>query len=472
MAEIFIRVNSGGRHLDTLDLALAMLSADWPGVVQKLQVEAAAWRRRGYGDIDVNFLARALAGAAMGKGLGSWIPGRVPGDKLEKGWDTVKRGLDFLVRVLKAELHITRSDVLPSMTVLIPLIVLLGERPDDKLDSPTRDAVIYWFLVATIRDRYSGASDTKLSSDIRAARKPRALEIMLADLGVDKSRPQVTEASLKGRTKESPYFFLSLLVTHLNDARDWWYGTNLMAGLSDDNKLEHHHVHPVATLDDKYERADINDLANLVFISGKANRRISYKSPRTYFPEVEEKDLKAHYIPLDQSLRDADHYFNFLSERRRLLAEAMTGLLDKFRPDWLDETPAGSASETEGMSMRLVLYASAWDPGRLVLTADCKGLRWRASASMEELEQAVNAAGVAGLSGDVEIGGETVPVEVVESAVEVPMGPFVVTGSAEEWEQVFERERAAARSLASYVSAKEPAWNGSERIRFPVTSTD
>lgn len=469
MAKIFVRVNSGGRHLDNQDLALAMLSADWPGVVNRLQEEANFWRKQSYGDIDVNFLSRALAAAAMGQGLGAFKPGKVSEAKLDEAWATVQKGLKHAVRLLKAKLKVGRSDVLPSLIPLIPLTILLGERPNTPLDKQTGDAMIYWFLLATIGDRYSGASDTKLGMDVRAARKPKAMEALLKNLG---DMPAVSTSSLAGRTKESPYFFLSLLVTHLNGAQDWWYGTDLMTGLVGDQRLEHHHIHPVATLDDKYEKADINDLANLIFISGKANRRISYRSPRLYFPEVGEEDLRAHYIPLDESLREPGGYPEFLAQRRKLLAQAMNELLDRLRPDWLTRTAEVRTSEPAILSMRLVLYASAWDPGKVVFTANTNGTKWSASASMEELESAVTEAGVAGIPGDVVIGGESVPVEVVEGSVELPVGPFVLTGTPEEWEQVFERERAAARSLAALVQPAEVPWTGAQRVPFPVTSTD
>ncbi|HEX6681606.1 MAG TPA: DUF262 domain-containing protein [Candidatus Limnocylindrales bacterium] len=469
MAKIFVRVNSGGRHLDNQDLALAMLSADWPGVVSKLQDETNYWRRQSYGDIDVNFLARALAAAATGQGIAAFKPGNVPEDKLDKAWATVQRGLRHVVRLLKAKLKVSRSDVLPSLIPMIPLTILLGERPDGPMDKKTADAMIYWFLAATIGDRYSGATETKLGQDVRAVRKPKALEALVKNLG---EPPAVSPASLAGRTKESPYFFLSLLVTYLNGAQDWWYGTDLMTGLAGDQRLEHHHIHPVATLDEKYEKADINDLANLIFISGKANRKISYRSPRLYFAEVGDEELRAHYIPLDESLRDIDAYMQFLTERRRLLADAMNSLLDKFRPDWLSRQPEAAVAKADVRAMRLVLYASAWDPGRVVFTANLNGTKWSGSASMEELESAVTAAGVAGIPGDVSIAGESVPVEVVEDSVELPVGPFILTGTAEEWEQVFERERGAARSLAALAPPADVPWNGASRVHLPVTSTD
>src|SRR5205807_193652 len=41
VTDIFIRVNSKGRALGAVDLALATLSARWPGVIAKLEDEAA-----------------------------------------------------------------------------------------------------------------------------------------------------------------------------------------------------------------------------------------------------------------------------------------------------------------------------------------------------------------------------------------------------------------------------------------------
>lgn len=471
MAEIFVRINSGGRHLDRSDLALAMLSADWPGMVGRLQKEADYWRGRSFGDLDVNFLSRALAAVTRGRGLTSWEPGRVPGDKMDQAWEVVKRGLHHLVRLLRADLRLTRSDVIPSVSAMIPLIVLLGERPDGPLDRETKDAIVYWFLVATVRDRYSGRSETKLRQDIAAARKPKAIESLLRGLGDVRA---VTPAALDGRTKESSYFFLSLLVTHFNGALDWWHGTGLMSGFGDDQRLEHHHIHPVATLEAQYDKAEINELANLAFISGKANRRISYKSPRAYFPELGDRELSAHFVPLDESLRDAERFLEFLAARRRLLADAMTAFLDRFRPKWLDTAPAAAAEPTgtDGLSMRLVQFASAWDKGHLLFVANVNGRKWTGAAIADELEQVVTAAGVAGIPGDIEVGAESVSVEVVEDSVEVPVGPFILTGTPEEWAQVFERERSSARSLASYRPQTFVMWDGGERLRFPITSTE
>ncbi|HCT79990.1 MAG TPA: hypothetical protein DGG94_02375 [Micromonosporaceae bacterium] len=473
IAEIFIRVNSGGRHLGTLDLAISTLSARWPGALVKLQREADLWRRRGYGDIDVGLLSRALAGMVHDRGHISWSPAlleKATDEQLTESWHKVQLGLKRLIPLLKKNLRLSRSDVLPSMAAVIPLIVFLGERDDKPLDPETSDAIIYWLLVATIRSRYGAASDTKLSQDIRAARKPDAINELLSNLDVFQTRPQVTAKSLDGRTRESPYYFLSLLVAQLNGATDWWSGAEILPGPDGDQKLEHHHIHPVATLDE-YDKAEVNDLANLIFISARANRRISYKSPRDYFPEVGERGLVAHYVPLDESLRDAINFRGFLAARRQLLAEAMTALLDKFRPEWLDKLPAGPAASTDGMSLRLDLFTSAWDAGRMVFTASANGTSWVGSASMEDLEQAISDAAIAGIPGDVEIARESMPVEVIEDSVEIAVGPFLLTGASEEWLQVLKREKESQRSLAFYKAVEEKPWLG-DRAKFQITDSD
>jgi hypothetical protein len=473
VAEVFVRVNSAGRHLSRADLAMSTLSARWPGVLAKFQKEVRYWDGEGYGDLDVEFLARTFAGVLFGGGLGAWSVSdvdRFDEDQLDRAWQVVRRGLRRLIPLLQNNLRLTRSAPLPSLLPLIPLVVLLGERPDQRMDDETAKAIVYWLLVATVRARYSSSADTNLSRDIAAARKADPTRELLRNLGVLQARPEITPESLAGRTKESPYFFLSLLAAQHNGAQDWWFGTAIVPGLSDEQRLEHHHVHPVATLG-MYDKSSINDLANLAFISGRANRHIGDKPPSEYFPTLNEDDLRRHFIPLDHSLRTPEAFPRFLAERRRLLAEAMTDLLDRFRPQWLDRMPVGHAATTDDYKLSFVLYGSAWAPGKLVFKASGPGVTWTGSVNMDELSRAVTAASMAGIDSDVEIAGESVPVQMVEDALEVPIGPFLVTGGGEEWQEVLDRERDTMQPLGRLPAIAEKPWQG-ERVPLPVTSTE
>lgn len=389
----------------------------------------------------MTFLTRALTGAVLGRGLSAWSHARLvkaTNDELEHGWATVQRGLRHLIPLLRENLKVRHSSMLPSVVVLLPLVVLLGERPDEPLDKETADGIIYWFLVATIRNRYSGSTDTLLGQDIPAARAAEPVKQLLTNLGVIGATIEVTPQALAGRTVGSPYFFLSFLVAREAGARDWWGSVEISAAAEDSQRLEYHHIHPQATLrkhSPPYSKAEINDLANLAFISGKANRKISDRPPKTYFPELDESELSAHLVPLDERLRTADAYRDFLAARRTLLANAMTRLLERFRPAWLDATPSAQPEPLAGSVLEFVLYESAWDAARLAVQARHGDTAWAAMIDFRELETALNSA-YAGIDADLTVAGDTVPVRVTDDAIEIPFGPFLVTGTTDDWRRV------------------------------------
>lgn len=473
VAQIFVRVNSGGRSLRTTDLALATLSARWPGIVRKVEDEAATWRAKGFGGLDLTFLTRALTGAVLGRGLSAWSHARLSGatdDELEKGWATVKRGLAHLVPLLQNNLKVSHSSLLPSVNVLLPLVVLLGERPDEALDPETANGILYWFLVATIRNRYSSSADTLLGQDIPAAREPDPVTALLSNLGVVGSRIEVTETALAGRTVASPYFFLSFLVAQDSGAKDWWFGTHIALGGDGGRKLQYHHVHPQATLKAGYPKAEINDLANLAFISAKANQKISKRSPELYFKELGDGELASHHIPTDPALRTAETYHDFLRERRRLLSVAMTEFLDRYRPSWLDETGPVLPDELAGCALDLVLHGESWGEQVLVVTARVPDVEWQAQLPLAELERAIGDA-AAGLDTDLSITGVTVAVRAVGDEIEIPFGPLLVIGAADDWKAALDRERTdlADRSEIPPIQENPPVI---EARRFPITSSE
>jgi hypothetical protein len=474
VTQIFVRVNSGGRALKTSDLALATLSARWPGVLGKLEDEATHWRERGYGDLDVTFLTRALTGAVLGRGLSAWSHTRLAAatdDELNHGWASVQRGLRALVPLLKNNLKVTHSSLLPSIVVLLPLVVLLGERPNIPLDSETADGLLYWFLVATIRNRYSASTDTLLGQDIPAAREPEPVKKLLANLGLVGASVEVTGRGLAGRTTGSPYFFLSFLVAKERGAKDWFHGSGIDLGGEDGHKLEYHHIHPRATLKDRYTKTEINDLANLAFISATANKKISDRSPAKYFPTLDDAELTAHLVPLEHELRTADAYPQFLAARRALLAGAMTELLNRFRPRWLDEVGPEPSDPLEGCTLEFIRFESTWDEPKMLVHARDGHTEWRALISAEAMDEAI-AQAQNGISTDLDAGGQQLAVRAENDSIEIELGPFLVTGSAAEWKDVLERERADARPLSQApVVAGAATWDG-QRRRFPVSSSE
>ena len=149
VTKIFIRVNSQGRALKTTDLALATLSARWPGVMSELEDERDHWEKLGWPAIDLAFLARSMA--ALGtesRMLSGFKDASV--DALQTAWLQTKDGIRHLVEMLDKNLGIETSTLIPSSNALVPLVAYLGARDDSKpLAIEEADALVYWLLGAS-----------------------------------------------------------------------------------------------------------------------------------------------------------------------------------------------------------------------------------------------------------------------------------------------------------------------------------
>ena len=88
---------------------------------------------------------------------------------------------------------------------------------------------------------------------------------------------------------------------------------------------------PKAVLKTSHTSRETEDIANLAFIGGKTNRRISDKPPSLYFPDLINTSgisvFEAQCIPTDQSLLGTEAYGRFLAERRKLMSERVNSFL-------------------------------------------------------------------------------------------------------------------------------------------------
>lgn len=91
--------------------------------------------------------------------------------------------------------------------------------------------------------------------------------------------------------------------------------------------IQYHHIFPKSLLKEMYETREINEIANMAFIAGRTNRKISNKEPVEYLPKIiadqGESALTAHGVPLDKDLWRLDNYRSFLESRRMILSETV-----------------------------------------------------------------------------------------------------------------------------------------------------
>jgi len=76
-----------------------------------------------------------------------------------------------------------------------------------------------------------------------------------------------------------------------------------------------------------------DNLANIAFISGEANRSLGLTGPKVYLKKIAPKILKSQCIPIEESLWKIDTAQEFWDHPRELLALAFNDFLKTSFPD-------------------------------------------------------------------------------------------------------------------------------------------
>jgi hypothetical protein len=375
------------------------------------------------------------------------------------------------VRILSENAGIQTSALIPSMNALIPLVALLGRQRGREFKDA--DAIVYWLFGAFLTARFSAAADTKIAQDALAVRTDEPVRAIYGTTGLLGAPLAVREEQLIGKGAGSPYFLLSYLVAKRRHAKDWWHDVEISESRSGTGfAIEYHHIHPRRTLRDDYSKGEINDLANLAFISATANKKIRDRPPHEYFPELLGQDdgddqLTPHLVPTDEALRAPDAYRRFLVERRRLLADAMTDLVASYQPEWVSgETTAEPAVER---SVSITLYAG---PGGQLLFEAVRGQEsHRATVGHAALERFLQET-EDGVATEVAVGGERAVSGPEAEEIRAPVGPFEITGSVAEWRAMLARELEDARPIVDLPPVAPAALFDGDREPFPVSDAD
>ena len=144
----------------------------------------------------------------------------------------------------------------------------------------------------------------------------------------------ITAEELEGRNQRSALFKTMFLAFQDGGAKDW--RSNLAISLDHSgaqHRLQFHHIFPKAQLKGaSFTPKEADDIANLAFISGRTNRKISDKPPKTYLPpfiKAHGAAFRAQAIPTTSSLLEIRNYKKFLAERRKTIAERLNAFLTR-----------------------------------------------------------------------------------------------------------------------------------------------
>ncbi len=332
VTHIFVRINSGGTKLNSADLALAQMSSRWRGITQTLtEYQNSVWKRKNKLWLDTGILLRAMSSLLVGQTRLSLLfrgeRQKINLQDLEKVWKRVKTGMDMAIDFLISNCMMDRLDLLPTQYILIPLAVFFDKFGNNVTEEQIRD-LTRWVYMALIWNRYSGASETGADQDVTAIKSDSPIANMIQNLEdkIGRNRP-VTERELRDQRKNSPFMIISYVLARRANAQDWFNGVIIHGTQS----LEFHHIFPKEVLREKYDlRANsylIDQVANLAFLSKRANLKINSRPPGQYLQDVQEHRLKAQNIPMDSKLWELNTFEDFLQARREALATSINQML-------------------------------------------------------------------------------------------------------------------------------------------------
>lgn len=331
VTEIFVRVNSLGAKLRSSDLALAQMTSRWPNLLKELEKFQDECEQSWF-TIDLGQLVRAIVIFATKQCLFRSVAS-TPIDSLKEGWVQAQEGLRFAINFLRTNAGIEDESLLSS-PMFIHALAAISRVKDNKLTADEQNKLLHWLLVANSRGRYSrGSTESLLNEDLAIVFRTGDIGALMEPVKRQFGRLHVEPGDLAGRGVNSPLFSLSYLALKDSGAKDWYSGLGL--SLTHQGKLhfiQWHHIIPKSLLKAQgYETGEINEIANMAFITGQTNRRISNKEATGYLVDIVTKQgeeaLHSQCVPTDSELWATDRYRDFLQSRRIALAERMNGFI-------------------------------------------------------------------------------------------------------------------------------------------------
>jgi hypothetical protein len=355
VGKIFSLVNSQGTQLTGAEIHIASIIPYWQGISKEFREYRGDLSKNRY-DLDLTFLMRAITVISCDvpqiKKLADKVSQRQLSKKqLNRFWNESKLAINAVNMTLRDELYLDRSKFFLSKNALVPLVYYAAKSKSQK-KALDKKAMMKFFLVSQLGGHYSGAGETVLRRDLRYLSDPgvsakeglhQLLDIAVREAKRDYWGLKIKPIQVGGVPSKNVMVLLMYIVMRKRKAADFGLTHAQPLGQISDEKLQLHHIFPFDFMmnDGKalaYQKAEgltsreyrnqVNDVANLTFLSSEENVRIGNLSPWQYLPnDTTEVTRKNHFIPEDKELWTPENFNDFLDSRRKLLSKAMNSLL-------------------------------------------------------------------------------------------------------------------------------------------------
>jgi hypothetical protein len=370
VVDIFNCVNSGGTKLSKGDLALAKICAEWPEARDQMKARLARWSKAGF-HFNLDWLLRNINAILRNESRFDAMKD-VTIAEFQDGLKSAERTTDTLLNLIASRLGLDHDQVLGSRYAFPVMARYLVQRNHKITDHKDRDKLLYWYVQTLLWGRYATSVESTMRQDLTQLDPlDTALDLLIALLRQTRGDLRLQADDFHGWSKGARFYPLLYMLTRVYRAKDWESGNELSSHLLGHlQTLQVHHIFPKKVLYKRqYSRPDVNAIANFTFLTQSANLLISDRGPEQCFPGVESRHpgaLASHWIPMDQNLWKPENYLDFLTERRKLLAQAgnqfLESLLKGGMPEQkpavsiLEKPPALAADEED----RLLAALNQW----------------------------------------------------------------------------------------------------------------
>ncbi len=338
VVEIFNLVNKTGTTLNESDLALAIITSNWPNVKDKYREAIEKYKVDNY-NFTFNFFTRCINILTTDRGKFTSDIADITEEEFEVAWKKLNKILPHIINVLRDNAYIDSSDNYNSLYVLYVLVYYLSKNDLNFKSEEEANKAIYWLFTALLWGRFSGSSESYLEKDMNVIKETNSIDGLINEMHLYRGsnlslRPD--DLALQGiRSKIYNLFYCAI---RAQNAKDW---TNPAISLYSknvgyNNKLQKHHIFPKAFLYKKLNssnsihKALVNEISNMSFITQQSNIDILDADPAIYLPKIDQIQLRKQFVPTNEENYTIDNYELFLEERRKLLCKGLNKFLTQY----------------------------------------------------------------------------------------------------------------------------------------------
>lgn len=221
-------------------------------------------------------------------------------------------------------------------------MVVYFAKKKEPLTKVEENLLLFWFYSASMWGRYSSSAETKLDQDLAVMQtQENAVKKLIENCKKEVRNLKVDQESLISNYQRSSFLPVLFVITRRMRAKDWFTGIELSStNVGPSHQIELHHIFPRALLKKHgYEPKEIDDLANIAFLSQKANREIRHLEPIEYFRKfkIEHQRLESQFIPIQDELWKIENFKKFIQKRRELITGSMNEYLSHIGAEYMTD---------------------------------------------------------------------------------------------------------------------------------------